>query len=118
MSPRRSDLVVLASGRPEANAFLGILQDWSALGLVRDFIFLDADAPASVLGSSCVSVSGGIATAGRLSTTLARRSHTTAARVVCLSQVTERYSSIGPGRGDRIRQEVRDALPTADLTWI
>lgn len=118
MSPHRSDLVVLISGRPEAHAFLGILQDWSALGLVRDFLYVDADAPASRHGSPCVSVSGGIATAGRLSTILARRSHTAAARVVCLSQVAEQYSSIGATRGGRFQQEVRDALPAADLTWI
>ena len=118
MSSRRSDLIVLASRGVEAHAYVGVLQDWSALGLVADFVHVDVDAPRSAFGSTCVAITGGTATAGRLSAIIARRSHTASARVVCLSSVAEEFSTIGLDRAGDVFREVMNALPSANVSRI
>lgn len=45
--PSSSDVVVLAASAEELAGWIGTLQDWSALGLVRDFIAIDFNAVAS-----------------------------------------------------------------------
>jgi hypothetical protein len=111
-------LVIFASRREEAHAFLGVLQDWSALGLIGDFLYVDVDRQRAGLGSQCVSVSGGVSTDGVLHDVLARRRLSAAVRVVCVSRVSETFSSVGNVRGGAIQREVAESLPSTQLTWI
>ena len=115
MKSRKSDLIVFASRRAELHRFLGTLQDWSALGLVNDFVFIDADSQHFAQGPECVYVSSGKTFSGRLSDVLAELSGIARVRMACISQVAEGYSSIGYGKGHRLFQTVEEAVPSAQM---
>lgn len=118
MQLHRSDLVVLVATRRVAAGFLDVLRDWSAIGLVADFLLVDVDGSAGGQGSPCVEVSGGRVTGARLQTTLATRPAVQSAHVVCLSQVDEEFNSVGRPRAGQVVREVRNALPAVDVTEV
>ncbi|CAN5278940.1 hypothetical protein BH09ACT11_BH09ACT11_06560 [soil metagenome] len=112
----KSDLVIFVSRPRESAAFRGVLQDWSALGLVRDFVYLEVDS--RLILDRAVSVSDGLVEGGRLSAILAARPVTATVQVVCVSQVAGDYSTLGHVAGGHVYQEVSEALPSAEVTWV
>lgn len=114
----RSDLVVLAARREEQAVYLDVLRDWSSLGLVADFILVDAEGEQNLKGSPCLAVSGGRVRPALLQEELARRPVTGAAHVACLSHMGETFSTMGSHRALQLSHEVRDALPAAIVTRI
>ncbi|QIX27209.1 hypothetical protein ncot_11815 [Nocardioides sp. JQ2195] len=114
----KSDLVVLISPGPDLPGWMGVLQDWSAMGLVRDFIVINADIAATTGTTPCLTVSAGVARSAALQHELAGRHLVSGVQVVCLSRVDSDLSTVGFGRAGRLRQEVRDTLPAARLTWV
>lgn len=118
MRPLKSDLVILVARRRESALFLDVLRDWSAHGLIVDFLLIDADAPLSAQGSPCLAVRQGKVDSAPLQVNLAARRATSSAHVVCLSQVDDGFSSVGSDRGGAVFREVRDALPAVDVTWV
>lgn len=118
VSLRKSELVVLVARRREAALFLDVLRDWSALGLVSEFLLVDADAPLSVEGSPCLTVRDGKVSSTSLQANLAARPVVASAHVVCLSQVDDEFSTVGAERGGSVFREVRDVLPSVDVTWV
>lgn len=118
MTLPKSDLVILVAKRRESALFLDVLRDWSAQGLIVDLLLVDADAPGDSEGSACLAVEHGNVAAAALQANLARRASTANVHVVCLSQVDEAFSTVGPIQGGAVCREVRDALPSVDLTWV
>ena len=115
----RSDLVILVARRRESAVFLDVLRDWSALGLIADFLLVDADAPlGSGGGSPCMGIARGRISSSSLQETLAARRAISSAHVVCLSQVDDEFSTVGADRGFAVLREVRNALPSSDVTWV
>lgn len=118
MQLHKSELVVLVARSRESAPFLDVLRDWSALGLVADFIFVDADSESGPAGAQCMTVSAGRVASTSLQARLADHSRVFSAHVVCLSQVDDEFSSAGLERGGAVFREVRDALPSVDVTWL
>lgn len=118
MASPRSELVVLVTAQCDLPRWLGVLQDWSAMGLIRDFVLIDADQPATAAGRPCIAVQEGRARYTNLSVELAGRGVTNAVHVVCISELGASFSGIGYVRGGEIRRAVHEALPAARLTWV
>lgn len=118
MPLHKSELVVLVATRRESALFLDVLRDWSALDLVADFILVHADSESGPPGAQCMTISGGRITSTSLQARLADHPRVSSAHVVCLSQVDDEFSSVGLERGGAVYREVRDALPSVDVTWL
>jgi len=118
MQHLRSDLVVCISRRPELVRFLGVLQDWSSLNLVDDFVYVDADSDDGEHGPDSVYVTEGAIQRGPLSKILAGLPNLSKCRVACVSQISGEISSVGAELGDVILRQVRDALPSVEISQV
>lgn len=113
---RSSDLIVLAADREELPAWLGTLQDWSALGLVRDFVAISLDEVADRTWRA-VLVTDGAALPVGFHDELAVRTEVTSVSVFSLGRVSTTATLPDVETSRQLRDEVRQSLAQIPFTW-
>ncbi|MCD9153125.1 hypothetical protein [Aeromicrobium duanguangcaii] len=111
-----SDLVILAADCDELPAWTGTLQDWSALGIVRDFVAITLQDVAASTWRALL-IADGAATPVILQDEIAARPLVTSVSVLALGTVGVKAVLPDNDISAALRDAVHFALPGIPLTW-